>query len=203
MRLLTYLSLIITPLFALEEPEYEVLSTHEAIEIRRYRPYLVAEVLLPGTFDEVGNDAFRILVDYIGGDNRSATEIEMTAPVTQQGMEIEMTAPVAQQAADSGYFRIHFVMPGRFTLATLPQPNDTRIQLREVPGQTMVVIRYSGFWSEENYREHESELLAFIADEKLTMRGAPVYARYNSPFMPWFLRRNEIMIAISPPDDGS
>ncbi len=87
-------------------------------------------------------------------------------------------------------------MPDRFTLESLPKPKDNRIRLLEVPGKKVAVIRYSGTWTKDNYQEHESLLYAFLREKGIQIKGDPVWARYNAPFVPWFLRRNEILIEI-------
>lgn len=185
-------------LMAVEEPAYTVLRTAENYEIRRYAPQLAAETDVIGDFDGAGNQAFRILAGYIFGDNESRTSIEMTAPVTQQRSEkIEMTAPVIMQGA-GGRYTYQFILPARFTLATAPTPTDARVRLRELPARTLAVYRYSGGWSEERYRAYRDQLLAALAADGLTPTGEPVFARFNSPFTLWFLRRNEIWVPIAP-----
>jgi hypothetical protein len=195
---------------AIEEPAYEVVRSYGDFELRRYAPLVVAETEVSGPFERAGNEAFRILAGYIFGDNRSSTKIEMTAPVTQQpkdddgarGERIEMTAPVIQRprsATDADSFVFSFVMPGRFTLETLPRPTDARVQLREKPARLMAVHRYSGRWTEANYREHETLLLDAVREAGLTPVAPPEYARYNSPFSLWFQRRNEVMLEVVPP----
>ncbi len=189
---------------AIEEPQYDVVKTYPDFELRRYATYLVAETEVTGDFDEVGNKAFRILADYIFGDNRAQEKMEMTAPVNQrpaagESEKMEMTAPVAQRAkggADTDTFVLSFVMPARYTLDTLPQPLDPRVHLREEPAKLMAVLGYSGRWTESNYREKESLLLAAVEEAGLAPVAAPVYARYNSPFSLWFLRRNEVMVEV-------
>lgn len=189
---------------AIEEPEHEVVQTFPDFELRRYSSYAVAETEVSGPFDEAGNQAFRILADYIFGNNRTSTKIEMTAPVSQRpaaGERIEMTAPVVQrpQPGRAGEtFVIGFVMPSRFTLDTLPEPLDKRVRLREEPGKLMAVRRYSGRWTESAYRENETRLLDAVEAAGLTPVGEPVYARYNSPFSLWFMRRNEVMVELEP-----
>ena len=191
---------------ALEEPKYEVVKTYPELELRRYAPYLVAETEVRGAFDEVGNQAFRILAAYIFGENRAQERMAMTAPVNQRpadrrGEKIEMTAPVRQRAKagrEADTYVLSFVMPSGYRLETLPAPLDPRVRLREEPARLMAVRGYSGRWTEANYREQESLLLAAVERAGLTPVGAPVYARYNSPFSLWFLRRNEVMVEIEP-----
>ncbi len=185
-------------LMAYEEPAYSVIRTTDNYEIRQYASQLVAETDVVGDFDDSGNQAFRILAGYIFGDNESRTSIEMTAPVTQQRSEkIEMTAPVIMQGGN-GRFTYQFVMPARFTLATVPTPVDARVRLRELPARTLAVYRYSGGWSQERYNAFRDRLMAALTADGITPMGEPIFARFNSPFTLWFLRRNEIWVPIAP-----
>lgn len=185
---------------AVEQAVYSVERADGAYELRAYAPRVVAELQLEGSFEDVGNEAFEPLAAYIGGANRSRTSIAMTAPVTQEpGSEtIAMTAPVTQEG-DGASYRICFVMPAGATLATLPEPTDPRVVLREEPPRTMAAIRYRGTWSEARYREHLELLETWMSAQGLEASGAaPVWARYDPPFMPWFLRRNEVLIEVKP-----
>ncbi len=182
---------------ATEEPPYTVIQQHEGIEVRSYAPYLVAEVVVPGPADAAGNQGFRILAAYIFGKNRGERRIEMTAPVTQapEPRTIAMTAPVTQAATETGYV-IQFKMPAEFTLDTLPEPLDPQVRLKEVPGGRFAVIRYSGSWSEGNYSEHLARLRQGVEAAGIRTRGDPIYSRYDAPFVPWFMRRNEIWLQV-------
>jgi hypothetical protein len=183
---------------AIEKPQYRVLESSKDIEIRVYPPQVVAETLVDADFDDAGNEGFRRLFDYISGNNRSGPSIEMTAPVTQENAyrKIAMTAPVAQEKTDD-VWRITFLMPSEYTLADLPKPGDERVVLTQDPERTVAAIKYSGSWSTERYLANKALLDAFIAERGLTAVGEPVWARYDPPFMPWFLRRNEILIPIT------
>jgi hypothetical protein len=187
---------------AADEPPFEVLSKRSDYEIRRYPAYLVAELEVEESFEEAGNKAFRPLADFIFGDNVVAENIGMTTPVTQRratsGENIGMTAPVTQRAADGQGYVVQFVMPSRYTLETLPQPTDERIRIRKEPEKVVTVHRYSGTWSEERYREHEARLRAALKRDGIKPTGEPTWARFNSPFSLWFLRRNEIWLTIDP-----
>jgi hypothetical protein len=182
---------------AIEEPQYTVVRQHDGIEVRRYAPYVVAEVVVPGPADAAGNQGFRILAAYIFGKNKGDRRIPMTAPVTQtpEPRTIAMTAPVTQTATDAGYV-IQFTMPAEFTLDTLPEPLDPQVRLKEVPGGLFAVIRYSGTWSEGNYSEHLAELRQGVEAAGIRTRGEPIYSRYDAPFVPWFMRRNEIWLQV-------
>lgn len=182
---------------AIEEPEYKVVRQLGDAEVREYSVYTVAEVVVAGSAGEAGNLAFPILANYIFGKNTDGRKFAMTAPVTQTPapVKLEMTAPVLQNAAPGG-FVVQFVLPKGVTLATAPKPLDARVALREVPPHRVAVIRYSGFWSEANYSKHLAKLQAELRHAGLVSAGEPVYARYNAPFTPWFLRRNEIWLPL-------
>jgi len=184
-------------LMAVEEVKYEVLESKGDFELRQYLPDIVAETIVEGEFDEVGNEGFRILVAYIKGNNRKSQSISMTAPVSQEALseKIPMTAPVTQERKGEKW-RITFLMPSTYTLETLPEPLDERVKLRETPARLMAALRYSGTWSRQRYEEKEALLMEMIKERGLTQIGVPVWARYNPPFMPWFLRRNEVLIPV-------
>lgn len=184
---------------ATEEAPYTVVNKSGSFEIRKYEAHIVAETLVAGTLEEAGNKAFRRLFNYISGENHPRSSIAMTAPVSQQeadGEKIAMTAPVSQQSAE-GKWAVSFMMPANYTLETLPIPDDSSITLRQVPAQRVAAVRYSGFWSEKRYLRYKQELEKWIEEKNLKIIGKPVWARYNSPFTPWFLRRNEILIPIA------
>ncbi len=185
----------------IEEPPYTVVEKQGAIELRQYQAQIVAETLVSGSFEDVGNEGFRRLFKYISGDNQAKQSIVMTAPVGQQaakGEKIAMTAPVGQQAVGDQY-SITFMMPASYTMETIPQPTDDKVVIRQIPPQLTAVIRYSGFWSQKQYDAHLAKLQAFIEQKKLTVVGVPNFARYNPPFMPFFMRRNEILIEVQQP----
>lgn len=187
---------------AIEEPKYEVLGSTVDYEVRRYDSYIVAETDVEGTYKTAGNKAFRILAGYIFGDNQASEKMAMTAPVesrpADESVKMKMTAPVASSPSEreAGFYTYSFVMENKYSLETLPIPNDPRIRIRVIPERTIAVHRYSGSWSESNYAKHERMLLDALAEDKVSTRGAPVSARYNAPFTPWFMRRNEIMVEI-------
>jgi hypothetical protein len=187
------------PLFshALEEPDYELIRKFDHVELRRYAPYLVAEVMLDASAEDAGSQAFPILAGYIFGKNKGEKKFAMTAPVTQTAtpVRMDMTAPVTQSAVAGG-MRVQFVLPKGVTLATAPEPIDPRVQLRQESGGTWAVIRYSGTWSQSNYLEHLAKLKVTLEAAGLAAQGEPVLARYNPPFTPWFMRRNEIWLAL-------
>jgi hypothetical protein len=186
---------------AIEEAKYEVIKRDNNFEIRDYETHILAETVVEGNLEDAGSEAFKRLFRYISGDNRSGDKVAMTAPVSQQptGEKIKMTAPVGQQRLGKSW-AVSFMMPGSYTLETLPEPEDPKVTLRQVPARRMAAVRYSGFWSEKGYLRYKAELESWIDRMGLTIVGDPIWARYNPPFTPWFLRRNEILM---PVDAGS
>ena len=182
---------------AIEEPTFEITKRIGDVEVRRYSPYIVAEVRVGGSASAAGGQAFPILAGYIFGKNKSQKKLPMTAPVTQSavGTKMAMTAPVTQNAVSGGYV-VQFVLPRGVTLAAAPEPLDPRVTLREVEARRVAVIRYSGFWSAANYDQHLTLLQQALSTAGQTWVGEPIYARYNAPFVLWFLRRNEIWLQL-------
>jgi hypothetical protein len=197
-----------------EEPRYEVeRALGDAIEIRRYAPRVVAATRVRArSHDEAVYEGFRRLAGYIFGGNAGRAELAMTAPVTQgsatatvrgasEGERIAMTAPVTQApAAEDGSWEVTFTMPGDRTLETLPAPNDARVSLRQIPGERVAVLRYTGLAGPEVVEARTAELRARLAEEGLAPIGDPISARYDPPSTLPFLRRNEIWLLLG---DGS
>jgi hypothetical protein len=180
-----------------ETPDYSVSSKSGNLEIREYGPTIVAEATVEGERDKAIQRGFRIIADYIFGNNLSSTKVPMTAPVMQQPSEkIAMTAPVIQQAKGKSW-NVRFVMPSEYTIETLPKPVNPKVALIEVPAMRFAVIRFSGFAGQGSLDAHEAELRAFMAERGLTATSAPQYAFYNAPWTLPFMRRNEVMIEVT------
>ncbi len=173
---------------AYEEPKYTVVKSYDDFELRQYEPYIVAEIVTTGDFDEIGDKTFRKLFRYISEDERPQGKIAMTVPVIQQ--------PLAEATAKA--YRFAFVMPAEYKLKDLPKPDNADVLIREVPARLMAARRYSGTWSQKRYRKNEAILLKALTAAELTTVGSPLFARYNAPFSLWFLRRNEVLIEIEP-----
>jgi hypothetical protein len=182
---------------AAEEAEFELVEAEGAFAVRDYAAHVLAETTVKAARDEAGNKAFRTLFNYISGDNRSRTEVPMTAPVSQkaESERIAMTSPVGQRGSNDTWV-VSFMMPAAYTLATLPEPTDQAVTLRQVPARRMAVISYSGTWSSKRFLEHKAKLEAWIKAKSLTVEGPAEWARYDPPFKPWFMRRNEVLIPI-------
>jgi len=182
---------------ALEKPGYKVIEKEEKFEIREYKPYIVAETHVQGDFRHAGNMGFRRLAGYIFGNNKKKNRISMTAPVMMKGgsEKIAMTAPVQQEFTGSEW-RITFMMPSKYTLDTLPEPLDPLVKLMPEPGETAAAIRYSGTWSEQKHERMKLKLIEWIRTKGYEIIGEPVIARYDPPWRPAFMRRNEVLIPV-------
>jgi hypothetical protein len=198
-------SLILSSLFwsvaamAIDEPKYTVLKDYgNDIQMREYSSYIVAETEVSAdNADEAGNLGFKRLGGYIFGGNQRKQSISMTAPVSQSKSEkIAMTAPVNQSEVGKGQWRISFVMPDKYTLETLPVPNDKTIYFLTIPERKVLVIKFSGRWTDKNFAEHEALLMQALKAHNLQAIGKSWTARYNPPIMPSFMRRNEVMIEV-------
>lgn len=187
---------------AYEEPEYQVLAEGEDYEIRAYEPYLVAETVVEGDYGDSGGQGFRILAGYIFGDNNASEKMAMTAPVTREpaeSLKMNMTVPViSERVAGAERYRYQFVMERKYTRETLPLPEDERVTIREIPARTMAVHRYSGRWTASNFEKHTTILLRALERDGIEIVGTPRSAAYNAPFVPPFLRRNEVLVEIDP-----
>ena len=153
---------------AIEEPAFEVIHTTSDYEIRRYEPFIVAEVDVGGDMSKAGNRAF-----------------QMTSPVVSH-----------EPAGDRDTYTYAFVMESRYSLESLPAPVDPRIRIVQKPGRIIAARAYSGRWTEDNYRENEVVLVSKLAIDGLQTEGNPYLARYDSPMKPWFMRRNEVLVEL-------
>jgi hypothetical protein len=204
----------ISPLaMAIEEPRYEVLVSDGPFEIRHYAPMLVAETFVDGNLDAASSKGFRLIADFIFGNNQlqgsdQKSKIAMTAPVTvePQSSKIAMTAPVtvAPQSADVRpesvqRWRIHFVMPSTYTLETIPKPKNDAVRLREIPEKYFAVHKYSWLNTQSRVHQKTQEILQWTQQRSLQVLGAPQLARYDPPWTVPMLKRNEIMVEVSKP----
>jgi hypothetical protein len=193
---------------AIEEPRYEVSISQAPFELRHYAPTLIAQTIVEGDMDAASNKGFRLIADFIFGNNlaagsEQAAKIAMTAPVTvePQSSKIAMTAPVTiePQSGSAQQWRVHFVMPSQYTLADIPKPKNSAVTLHELPSKYFVVHRYSGFNTEARVQEKTDEALAWAKQQSLKVVGTPQLSRYDPPWTLPMFRRNEIMVEVAAP----
>lgn len=210
--LLIFTGLFISSAIAIEEPTYRVIEQADAFELRVYDPKIIAEVEVTGTLKQASNKGFRLIADYIFGNNTSQNNVDdinnidninknekinMTVPVTikekTQSEKISMTAPVSIKQTGKTW-RLHFVMPSKYTLKTLPKPNNAAVKIRQIQGEKYAVIRFSGLAGKTKTKNKTVELRKWLSKKNITPTGEPELARYNPPITLPFLRRNEVMM---------
>jgi len=180
-----FVSLFAGAVMAIEGPKYIVIEKSDTFELRTYGAKILAETVVSGSLDEASSAGFRLIADYIFGNN--------TLP-TGDNQKISMTAPVTIEQTGEQW-RLHFVMPSQYTLASLPKPNNSAVTLREVPASNYAVICFTGFASEDKTAKKTADLIAWLTSKGITATGKSELARYNPPWTLTFLRRNEIMVA--------
>ena len=199
--LLLFFILISNSLMATDEPEFKLILKEDKFEIREYASKIIAQVEIFGDFDDASSKGFKILADFIFGNNTSTdgnSKIEMTAPVEMEPLtqKINMTKPVLAEGSDNNWI-VSFIMPNEFTLETLPKPNNKSIKILSLPKEKYAVIVFSGLVSESSYLEKEKLLNQFIKEKKLKSSGEIKIARYNPPWTLPFFRRNELMLKVN------
>jgi len=179
-----------------DTPKYSVIRNYKEIELRQYPAYNEAEVDIPGsTYRQAIFKGFSILADFIFGNNIKSEKIAMTSPVmTTLSEKIAMTKPVTIRG--DGSYKVSFIMPSDYSLATLPVPKNDRIRFKAVPPHTMAATRFVGFYNESKVKKAKQRLIRWLEKEGLETQGDFVAAGYNPPWVPWFLARNEVMIRI-------
>jgi hypothetical protein len=167
-------------------PDYAVLERGDGFELRRYAPLRVAETRVDGAFGDADDAAYPRLLDYIRGRNATGRKVPMLAPVMQQPTEVD---------GNDGWL-VQFVMPMEYPLGMLPPPADATVRLRPLPERLVAARRYGGGWGEARWREQARALLQAVGRAGLVPVGEAVFARYNAPFVPGFLRRNEVLVTV-------
>ncbi len=182
---------------SIEKPTYQVLHKDGPYEIRHYDPTVTAQVTVKAKdARQAASIGFSPLGNYIFGNNTSRQKIAMTAPVAAQPQseKIAMTAPVS--VTGDGAYTVSFTMPSKYTLASLPIPNDERLHFVEHPPQTFAAVRFSGPFQQPNFDKHIRKLRAWMQANNLRPQAEPVIAGYNAPITPNFLKHNEILIQL-------
>ncbi len=180
-----------------EVPAYKILKKEQNIEIRQYPPLIIAEVKTAGSRQDAIGDGFRILADFIFGNNEGEKQLSMNGPITQQeGIKIAMTAPVQQEKTDAEW-ATSFIMPSKFSIDTIPNPINDRIKIIQIPSKRYAVITFSGRSTEENLTKHTNELGKYMNGSSYSKVGNAKYAFYNPPWTLPFLRRNEVQFELT------
>ena len=185
----------------IEEPAYTVLEKKDGYEIREYAPYIMAKTTVTGNYDEATNKGFRIIADYIFGNNTKKESIAMTTPVLESKAEassekISMTTPVLETAGENNERTIAFVLPSKYTLETLPTPNNNAVTFMEVPARKVAVLRFTWYASASRMEAKKALLENYLTRDNITTAGEPETARYNPPLSMPLMLRNEVLIPV-------
>ena len=187
-----------------EEPHHLSTDLTDDVELRQYGPRIAAETTVEANEERARSIGFRRLAGYIFGANHRDEKIAMTAPVGQQsgrgGDEIAMTAPVAQARSSEDTWTIRFFMPSKWTMETLPEPDDDDVTLVTVPGETVAVLRFTGDRGPAAVEAKTNALIKTLRDKKIDVVGEPVAWFYDPPWTLSFRRRNEIAVAVAQPE---
>ena len=182
----------------IETPSYTVTSKEPSYEIREYDSYIVAQTEVTGSLSEASRKGFRIIADYIFGNNLSNDKISMTAPVVEQrSQKIAMTAPVLNTLENSNTRIISFILPRKYTMDTLPKPNNPQVIIKEIPRHTVAALRFTWYPTANRIDQKKAELTALLERDNQTITGDTRVARYNPPLSMPLLLRNEILIPIN------
>ena len=161
-----------------ERQKYEVLRKIGDVEIRKYHPCVMADVIVNAEYERAGNIGFRPLVTYISQNN------------------IAMTAPVVQEQQENKSWVVSFVMPAGMQLSQLPLPKDAKVKLREIREHKAAALVFRGITNLSKVQEKESELRKTLIKEGIYISGSLKIARFDPPWKPGFLRHNEVVIPI-------
>jgi hypothetical protein len=165
-----------------ETIKYEIIREIGNVEIRKYPKIVIAKVEDPA-------NGFNLLYRFITGENRQKSKVKMTTPVVSQ--EIQMTSPVLSETG-----AMAFVMPAEYTLETTPEPLDERVKIAEIPARLVASLCFSGGWSEAHFKKETQELLKTLSESRTKTKGNVFTMLYNPPFIPGFLRRNEVGVEL-------
>jgi hypothetical protein len=183
-RIFFSLLILTLTLMANEEPDYIVLKKESEIEIRQYKNFLTASIDMEGDRKEAIGKGFRSLFQYISGENKNKETISMTIPVMQK-------------SSGNNKWNISFVVPKKFDLKNVPQPDNINIQIKNSLNLKVIAITFSGLFSDSNIEENETKLRNYIKERGIKIEEPAIFAGYNAPWIPWFLKRNEVMFQLA------
>ncbi|CCQ14576.1 SOUL heme-binding protein [Rhodococcus sp. AW25M09] len=181
-----------------EEPPHTSRRLTDAVEIRRYAPRIAAQTTVDADEEQARKEGFRRLAGYIFGKNGGKQKVAMTAPVSQSSagsQKIAMTAPVSSTPGSDGWV-VRFFMPSKWTMDTLPKPDDDRVTLTAVPAETVAVLRFSGGRGRDNVEPKMAALTEALRSHDIEMLGEPMTWFYDPPWTVAPLRRNEVVVAV-------
>lgn len=166
-----------------EQMPYTVVAKRDGYELRHYDPAILVQVTVTGDAQSAGSMGFGSLVRYISGDN-------------EPGRKMAMTSPVLQESAHSSSHVVSFVLPANVSVDDIPRPRDARVSTVAVPSRDMAARTYIGRWTQRKFEDNAEQLVADLARDGISAVGLPSWARYDPPWTPPFLRRNEVLVKV-------
>lgn len=167
-----------------EQMPYTVVAKRDGYELRHYDPAILVQVTVTGSPQSAGSIGFGSLVRYISGDNLP-------------GRKMAMTSPVLQESTHASSHIVSFVLPANVSVDDIPKPRDARVSTVAVPARDMAARTYIGRWTQAKFEANAADLVAALARDGMTTTGTPSWARYDPPWTPPFLRRNEVLVELA------
>lgn len=169
-----------------EEQPYTLVREYDGFEVRHYPDYVLVQVNVTGDFMRAGNVAFGPLVSYISGNN-------------VKSQKIAMTAPVIQETRDDQSHTVSFVLPEGMDISQVPLPRNSRVTTKHVPAHFAAAMKFGGGWNADRFQNNGETLFKKAHLAGLVTEGNVYFARFDPPWKPWFLKRNEVLIAVQAP----
>lgn len=166
-----------------QQQPYKVLAQHKGFELREYPAGIQIETTVGGDFIRAGNMGFGPLVQFISGNNKAR-------------QSIAMTAPVIQESAGASKHMVRFVLPEEMKPGDVPASLDSRVKVIEVPRHLAAAKRFSGSWNQERFDLEGQKLINETLSAGLETVGSLYFARFDPPWKPGFLKRNEVLIRV-------
>ena len=180
LTMLTLLTSILPACAKYESPEYTIVRRDGEFEIRDYPALTVVSTPMQ---HRGADGSFMKLFRYISGRNEKVQKISMTTPVFMTGTE-------------SG--TMSFVVPKEVARKGAPTPSNPEVSLHEFTAARYAVYRFSGSGRSGPSEKAAAKLLAWAESQHLHTAGSALFAYYNPPWTPGFMRRNEVLIRIVP-----
>lgn len=162
-----------------EAPAYERIESEGEIEVRRYPVLQIASTQSPSSD---ANGSFMKLFRYIDGGNASGQKIEMTSPVLVTKSETEST--------------MRFILPTELKTTGAPAPKSAEVKIEELDSLHVLAMRFPGRTSEAREKKAETRLRQWATEKGREVEGEAIFAFYDPPWTPSFMRRNEVMLRI-------
>lgn len=191
----------------------ETVESFDGGRLRRYPRTVLVE-----TTAEDEAEAFGRLFRYIAGENEGDEAVVTTAPVATsarespipttppirtarkgraEGERVSMTAPVrTTPVTDDGAVTMAFYLPAGYAPGSAPTPTDPRVRLVVEPPRTLAVQSFSWYATADRVERNLRRLRDALADRGVESRGRPTLLRYDDPWTPPFMRRNEVAVEV-------